>query len=97
MRFPWRATFLIVALVPTLNVSWVYVAFILVGYNVFNFVEHLQKQTALDSEFEYEFLDWEVDQEDPGWENKGNLSREKMSPDNQIVVARTTDLLRRML
>lgn len=67
------------------------------GYNVFNFVEHLQKQKALDSEFEYEFLDWEVDQEDPGWENKGNLSREKMSPDNQIVVARTTDLLRRML
>jgi len=96
IRFPWRASFLIVALVPTLNVSWVYVAFILVGYHVFNFVEHLAKEKVFDDAQEAE-LGWKDDPEDPESEEKDGLSRVKLSSQNKNVIFGTVDLIRRML
>jgi len=44
-----------------------------------------------------ELFGWEVDKEDTEYENRGNLSRRRLTGENQIVAVRVVKTLQRML
>jgi hypothetical protein len=91
-KFPWRATLLIFAIAPVVHSPFgytfvVYVCFIICGY-----LDQMNKYQAFENEME----GWEEDPNDPSYEIKGNLSRVRLTGQNQIVAHRLAELLTRM-
>jgi len=69
---------------------------VVVGYNVCHFLDHLNKQNALDAIHDEEHS-WQPDPEDPETEENEHLCRVKLSGEHQIMMYRVGDYLRRML
>ena len=86
----WKAVWLILAFAVVFHLSWLKGLCILFGYIVFEQLEHLRKRNRI----EYDLDCWEQDPDDPEWENKGNLSRRKLSGETQFLWYRIGSLLR---
>ena len=90
--FPWRATLLIFAVGPVVHTSFGYTFLVYVGYLICAVLDQFKK----DHVFEDEMDDWEEDPDQSEYETKGNLSRVKLTGQNQIVAYRVASLLNRM-
>jgi hypothetical protein len=95
-----RIYFLLGAGGAALNLSLWKVIVLIAGYAICDTIDQLllkkQMRKRLLEAVDYEFDGWET-QHDPTWESKGNLSRVKLTGENQILFARITDLLRSVI
>jgi hypothetical protein len=86
---------IIVGMAFTRYPAWM-AAFIVLGYIAFDFLDYSLKRKAIEKLFEEETTGWERDEEDSEYENRGNLSRIKLTGQDQIIVTRIGEMLRRM-
>jgi hypothetical protein len=70
---------------------------IFVVYVLGVFVDRREKREFRDAVFVEELFNWDVDADAPEYENKGNLTRIRLTGQNQIIVERVGELLRRIL
>ena len=81
---------------PTLlEMRWSTAA-ILVGYGIAEYVDQRQTRKARDEIFENEVLGWEASEDHPEYEDKGVLTRVRLTGNNQILATRIAELLVRM-
>jgi hypothetical protein len=97
MRPSFRAWFLIIAASVAFNFAVWNTAVILIGYGIAEYLDQWQAGKEREKVCEDEIFGWEPSKDDPEWEAKGNLSRVRLTGQNQIVAARIAGLLRRTL
>jgi hypothetical protein len=90
--FPWRATLLIFAVGFALHSPVKYTFLVYVGFLICGCFDQMKKDRVMEDELD----GWETDEEQSGYEIKGNLSRVRLSGQNQIVAYRVAEVLRRM-
>lgn len=90
--YPWRATLLIFALGPVVHAPVGYTFLVYIGYWICAVLEQMGKEQV----FEDHMDGWETDPHDPEHEDKGNLTRVKLTGQNQVVAYRVAHLLSRM-
>lgn len=97
MRLSFRVYFLIGMASAVLHVSGPVVAVCLAGYwileNLDRWLAKRQRAKVIDTII----LDWEQDKDDSEWEVRGNLSRVRLTGQNQIIAARVGELLEELL
>ncbi len=91
-----RAAFLIVAATVIFHISFWPTVALLVGYGICAEVDRWLAKRAKDKFLDDEISGWEQDPERPEYEHKGNLTRLKLTQNEQIIVTRVADILRRM-
>jgi hypothetical protein len=96
MRPSSRALFLIVAASVVLHISAVNTLAILIGYLAFERLDWWLAKRARARKFDGIIFEWDQSKEHPEEEVKGNLSRIRLTGQNQIITARIADLLREM-
>ena len=97
MRISFKAVFLIVAASVVFHVSLWQIFTILFGYTICEYADQHQSNKAKQAWFEYETSGWTTDPKDPTHEEKGNLTRVKLSDPEQIIVTRVGRILLGML
>ena len=84
-----------------LNLSWWKVSLLLAGYAICDGIDEIllkrRMRRRLIEAVDYEFHEWKTEQDDPTMESKGNLSRFKLTQENQILLTRVTDLMRSVI
>ena len=70
-----------------LNLSLWKIVVLIAGYAICVVVDQYILRGRLIKAVDYEFDGWEA-QQDPTWESKGNLSRIKLTRENQILFAK---------
>jgi len=95
MPFPWRGTFLIVAVAPALHAPLLYTLLVFLGYQICAVLEQMKKEEQKDRAMDDE-ISWETDPDDPEWEDLEGFSRVKLSKEHQIMVVRVAELFGRM-
>jgi hypothetical protein len=88
-----RIYFLLVIGGAALNLSLWKIFVLIAGYFICDFADRKLMRKRLIEAVDYEFDGWET-HHDPTWESKGNLSRIKLTGENQILFARVADLMR---
>jgi hypothetical protein len=88
----WRATLLIFAIGFALHSPFGYTLIVYVGYLICECLDQMKKARVI----EYEMEGWEADPDESEYENKGNLSRVRLTGQNQVVAYRVANLLKRM-
>jgi hypothetical protein len=87
---------LLVAAAGVFHVSALAAILLFIGYcgfaNLDRWLAEKAKQRAIDDEL----WSWEMDEDDPTHENKSNLTRIRLTGQNQIIVARMADVLKRI-
>lgn len=91
-----RAFFLIVAASVALNLSILLTALIVAGYVICAYIDSRLARQTMNKLIETETEGWEVDSEDPRYEDKGGLSRLRLADKDQIIVTRIAELLRKV-
>jgi hypothetical protein len=95
-----RATFLIVAAAFVFHLSYFASVILVAGYWISADVDQrLTKRArikAIEEVIEDETSGWEKDPDDPEWEEKGDATRIKLPANEQIVVTRVAEILRRL-
>jgi hypothetical protein len=95
-----RAAFLIVAATVILHISFLPTVALLIGYGICADIDQwLAKRArtkALTKLFDEEIFGWEPDPNKPEYENWGNLTRRRLTGNDQIIVTRVAEILRRM-
>jgi hypothetical protein len=91
-----RAGFLIIAASLALHAPAWAAGLLLVGYYGFGQLDEWLLRRKRDRLYDEEISGWKNDSEDPEFESKGNLSRIKLARNEQIIVTRVVEFLRRM-
>jgi hypothetical protein len=92
MKFPWRATLLIFAISPLIHSPFAYTILVYVGFLICGCLDQMKKYQVFEDEME----GWEADPVESAHETRGNLSRVKLTGQNQIVAYRLADIMSRM-
>jgi hypothetical protein len=92
----WRTCFLLVSAAAILHVSVLVTVLLLFGYSGFESLDRWLAKRAKDKVIDEELFGWKTDADDPEYENQGDLNRIRLTGQNQIIVARIADLLRRI-
>jgi hypothetical protein len=71
-------------------------AVILIGYGIAEYVDHRLTKKAREKLFDDMLFGWEPSKDDSEYEEKGNLSRVRLTGQSQILAARIGDLFMRM-
>jgi len=66
------------------------------GYFGFAAIDQWLANRATEKVINGEVSGWTPDADSPGWESNGNLSRVRLPQNEQIVVTRVAELLRRI-
>lgn len=93
----WGTVVLLVVVVDGFHFSVWKAAGIFVVYVLGVFVDRKEKREIRDAVLDDELFGWEVDADDPEHENKGTVTRIRLTGENQIIVARVAELLRKTL
>jgi hypothetical protein len=96
MQTSLRSAFLIVAAAAVLDLSLLKTCLILIGYWCFERLDLWLAKRVKDAAIADVMDGWETNPEYPEDEDKGGLTRVKLSGPNQIIVARVAELLRRV-
>ena len=91
-----KAAFLLVVAAIALHLSIFWTALILFGYAICAYTDAWLVKKAKNKVIEDETEGWEVDPENSEWENKGGLTRVRLTGRDQIIVTRVANLLRRI-
>ena len=91
-----RAAFLILAAAVVLRIPFGVTVIVLIGYAICTWLDQWMNDRAKDKCFESEMYGWEQDPDDPEWENSSGITRRKLTGDNQVIVTRVADFIRRM-
>lgn len=92
----WRTVFLICVGMSLMRVSLWRTLLVLIGFTVCNFLDERARGKARDQALEGEIYSWETDTADSLKEAKGNFSRTRLPDNQQAIVTRLAELLRRM-
>jgi hypothetical protein len=91
-----RAGFLILAAAKLFHLSFPQACFLLIGYFVFAAIDQWLANRATEKVIDVEVSGWTADPDNSGFESKGNLSRVRLPQNEQIVVTRVAELLRKI-
>ena len=91
-----RAWFLIVAAAVVFRLSFWHTIVLIIGYAIFDGLDQWLAKTAREKVIDDEISGWEQDPDQPEYENKGNLTRLRLTQNEQIIVTRVADIMRRM-
>jgi hypothetical protein len=92
----WRAGFLVIVAVVVLHLSDWQAGFVIGGYFGFARLDEWLANRARAKAIDEELNGWTPDAEDSQFESKGNWSRMRLSQNEQIVVTRVAELLRKI-
>jgi hypothetical protein len=92
VKFPWRATFLIFAMGPVVHSPFAYTILVWFGFLICGCLDQMNKFRVFEDQTE----GWEADPDDSGSETRGNLSRVRLTGQNQIVAYRLADIFSKM-
>ena len=92
----WRAGFLVVAAVVVLHLSDWQAGFVIVGYFAFARLDEWLANRARAKAIDEELNGWTPDAGDAQFESKGSWSRMRLPQNEQIVVTRVAELLRKI-
>ncbi len=93
---PWSTCFLIVVTAIVFHVPLPMTCLVLVGYSVLESLDQWLTRKTRRRLIEDEMSGWEPDPEDPEYENKGDWTRRRLSDQDQVVVTRVAELLKRV-
>jgi hypothetical protein len=96
MKPSFRVYFLLVLATSALHLSWWRSAIILLCYYALESLDAWISKRAKDKALEYELADWEIDQDDPEMESKGDLTRRRLSGNDQVIVTRLSEFIWRI-
>ena len=96
MKISWRVAFLIVATAGAMHLSLWKVFVVLVGYLGFEQLDRWFSQRAKEKAIHDVMCGWKVSAEDPEYEDKGRVSRARLTGSDQILAARVGELLTRI-
>jgi len=95
MKPSYRAWFLIVAACVVFNLRWSAAA-ILIGYGIAEYIDQWQAKKAREKIVEDVLFGWKPSTHDPEHEDKGSLTRVRLTAQNQIIAARIAELFVRI-
>ena len=95
MKPSFRAWFLIAVACVVFNLRWGSVV-ILVGYGLAEYFDQRQEKKTREEIFDDALFGWKPSEDDKEYEDKGGLSRVRLTGQNQIVAVRVGELLVRM-
>ena len=96
MQISWRVAFLIVAAAGAMHLSLWKVFVVLVGYLGFEQLDRRLSQRAKEKAIHDVMCGWKVSAEDPEYEDKGEVSRVRLTGSDQVITARVAELLTRI-
>jgi hypothetical protein len=97
MKLSFRTWFLIIVACAVLKLPiWITLA-ILFGYEVAGYFDLRQAKKARQEIADDLMFGWEPNTDDPEYEDKGDLSRVRLTGKDQILVARIAELIVRVL
>jgi hypothetical protein len=96
MQISWRVAFLIVAAAAAMHLSLWKIFVVLVGYLGFEQLDRRLSQRAKEKAIHDVMCGWKVSAEDPEYEDKGEVSRARLTGSDQIITARVAELLTRV-
>jgi len=96
MQISWRVAFLIVAAAGAMHLSLWKVFVVLVGYLGFEQLDRRLSQRAKEKAIHDVMCGWKVSAEDPEYEDKGEVSRARLTGSDQIITARVAELMTRV-
>src|SRR2546430_13240938 len=96
MQISWRVAFLIVAVAGAMHLSLWKVFVVLVGYLGFEQLDRWFSQRAKEKAIHDVMCGWTISPEDPEYEDKGKVSRARLTGGDQIITARVAELLTRV-
>jgi hypothetical protein len=100
MKPAYRVWFLIIVACFQFKLSDWQVVFVLVGYGIAEAVDwwlyHRYAKKARNEVFEDVLYGWEPSNDSPEYEEKGGLTRVRLTGQNQILAARIGDILLRL-
>jgi len=96
MQISWRVAFLIVAAAGAMHLSLWKVFVVLVGYLGFEQLDRRLSQRAKEKAIHDVMCGWKTSAEDPEYEDKGEVSRARLTGSNQVITARVAELLTRI-
>jgi hypothetical protein len=100
MQTSWRIVFLIAAAAAVAHLTTWTMLVILFGYLGFerldNWLVRRERQKEREKVIEDEMWGWEPSPDDSNCEDKGEMSRVRLTGSDQIIVSRVAELLRRI-
>lgn len=96
MRTSTSALFLIIVASAILNISIRKTILVLAGYICLALFDAYRMKKTKDEIFDYDFHGWEIDDVDQTYEDKGNLSRVRLTDHEQIIAYRVADFIRQL-
>jgi hypothetical protein len=91
-----RVGFLIIAAAKFLHLSFSQACLLLFGYFGFAALDQWLANRATEKVIDGEVSGWTPDADNSGFESKGDLSRMRLPQNEQIVVTRVAELLRKI-
>jgi hypothetical protein len=91
-----RTWFLIGVACVVLKLSIWGIAVVLVGYGIAEYIDQRQAKKTRDEIFDDVLFGWEPSKDDPEYEDKGAMTRVRLTGSDQILAARIAELLARM-
>src|SRR2546429_7719485 len=95
MQISWRVAFLIVAAAGAMHLSLWKVFVVLVGYLGFEQLDRWLSKRAKEKAIHGVMCGWKVSADDAEYEDKGAVSRARLTGSDQIITARVAELLRK--
>ena len=96
MQISWRVAFLIVAVAGAMHLSLWKVFVVLVGYLGLEQLDRRLSQRAKEKAIHEVMCGWKVSAEDLEYEDKGKVSRARLTGSDQILAARVGEMLTRV-
>ena len=96
MQISWRVAFLIVAAAGAMHLSLWKVFVVLVGYLGFEQLDRRLSQRVKEKATHDVMCGWTISAEDPAYEDKGKVSRARLTGSDQVITARVAELLTRV-
>jgi len=94
MKISFRAWFLIIVACAVFKLPiWMTVA-VVFGYEIAEYFDQRQAKKARQQNLDDVMFGWEPSKDDPEYEDKGGLTRVRLSGKDQILAARIAELLR---
>ena len=96
MKLSFRAGFLIIVACAIFKVSIWMTAVIVVGYVIAEYFDQRRAKNARQEILDHVMFGWELNKDDPEYEEKGGLSRVRLTGKDQILAARIAEMLVRV-